>query len=412
MTALVLGGTTPHISLIEHLHMRGYQVILVDYLDNPPAKEYADIHIKESTLDKEAVLKIASENNVDLVVSACIDQANSVCCYVAEQLDLPHPYSYDTSILVTVKTEMKRIFKQYDIPTSWYKDVDEEMNIDWSDITFPAVVKPADCNSSKGVKSVENKEQAVKFLKEALNFSRSKKAIIEGYVNGIEIQVDCMAETDNAYVVMTRQKKKLSSGKNDELNSSGSIIPSPVCESISSELNDIAKKIAKAFSLENTPFFYQAIVDKNNEVNVLEFAPRVGGGLSYYLLKKIAGFDAVDAVIDSYLGMKKKHSIMKPDKYYSTNLLYMNEGVFDHISGFEEAEKNGIIMSSFVTKKTGDVIDGSLKSGNRVGAFIVCSDSPDDLINKEKEAYGYIDIIDTEGRSVIKKWRNRIETPC
>ena len=48
--ALVLGGTNPHIELIKQLKERGYYVVLVDYLDNPPAKKYADIHEQESFL--------------------------------------------------------------------------------------------------------------------------------------------------------------------------------------------------------------------------------------------------------------------------------------------------------------------------------------------------------------------------
>ena len=50
-TAIVLGGTSPHIALIQKLKDRGYYTILVDYLNNPPAKKVADMHIKESTLD-------------------------------------------------------------------------------------------------------------------------------------------------------------------------------------------------------------------------------------------------------------------------------------------------------------------------------------------------------------------------
>ena len=55
--AIVLGGTDDHIKLIELLKSKDYFVILVDYYENPPAKNAADKHIQESTLDKEAVVK-------------------------------------------------------------------------------------------------------------------------------------------------------------------------------------------------------------------------------------------------------------------------------------------------------------------------------------------------------------------
>src|SRR5690554_5176276 len=116
--AIVLGGTVPHIALIERLKMRGYYTVLVDYLSDPPAKEYADEHIQESTLDPRIVLEIARNIETDLVISACIDQANAIACYVAERLNLPHPYSYDTALDVTQKHRMKSIMEQAGIPTS------------------------------------------------------------------------------------------------------------------------------------------------------------------------------------------------------------------------------------------------------------------------------------------------------
>lgn len=402
--AVVLGGTAPHIELINQLKTRGYYVILVDYLDDPPAKKYADMHIKESTLNNDGVLEIAKENKADLVISACIDQANSTCCYVAEKLGLPHPYSFETSIDVTVKSRMKKLMMDNGVPTSWYQAAKDIGSIDWDKVSFPAVVKPVDCNSSKGVHKVEDIDEAKDFFAEALKLSRSGEAIIEGFVSGTEIQVDCFARDDDAKVILTRQKKQLSRDSKEELNSKGSVIPAHICEGKDDQLNSIATNIAKAFGLKNTPFFYQAIADDNGSIYVLEFAPRIGGGLSYYILKELAGFDAVHYVINSYLGIREKLTYKTVDHYYSTNLIYMNEGIFDHIVGFEEAVDNGFIKECFISKEKGTEISSDMRSGNRVGAFIVEADSPDKLIQKENEAYEIIDVIDADGKSKMRKW--------
>lgn len=404
-TAIVLGGTAPHIELIQQLKSRGYYVILVDYLDNPPAKVFANEHIKESTLDQDKVLEIARKNKAELIISACIDQANSVCCFVAEKLDLPHPYSYETSVLVTEKNQMKRLMVDNNIPTSDFQQENDMYHIDWSKVKFPAVVKPSDCNSSKGVRKVSNIEEGKKYLIEALNYSRTKQAIVEEFVSGTEIQVDCFATNDDAMVILTRQKKHIQLEDSEELNSEGSIIPAPICEGRTDILKEIAYKISKAFNLKNTPFFYQAIIDKNGKIFVLEFAPRVGGGLSYYILKNIAGFDAVKAVIDSYLGITVTPKSCNLDYYYSTNLLYMNEGLFDHITGLDEAKEKKIILESFVTKKPGTYVDSNLRSGNRVGAFIVKAKSIDELKKLENKAYSLIDVIDNNGQSKKRNWR-------
>ncbi len=402
-TAIVLGGTSPHIELIRQVKALGCFVILIDYLSNAPAIPHADEFIQESTLDKEKVLQIARERNASLVISACIDQANSTCCYVAEKLGLPLPYSYETSLDVTDKGRMKAKMVAGGIPTSefqLFKSIDE---VDWSKVVFPAVVKPVDCNSSKGVRRVDDMEDAKMRGEEALLTSRSGRGIIEGFNKGREIQIDCLAGTDGAKVILTREKKHADFTVSAELNSTGSIFPAPCCKGREDELAAIANKIATTFGLRNTPFFYQAVVCDSGIINVLEFAPRVGGGLSYYLIKELAGFDPVKAVIQSFLG-ERIYAVTKTQvRFSSTNIMYMEEGVFDHVTGLEELKASGLIKEFFVKQEKGAKVSGSIRSGNRVATFIIEADSLEELLDKQRLAYQSVDIIDVNGKSVMRR---------
>lgn len=401
--AIVLGGTVPHITLIKKLKVRGYYVALIDYLDNPPAKGFADEHIQASTLDQEKVLEISREKNASLVISTCIDQANSVCCYVAEKLGLPHPYSYKTSLDVTDKGLMKKIMADNAIPTSSYTLTDSVGNIDWSKVSYPAVVKPVDCNSSKGVRRVESDEETKARVAEALELSRTHKAIIEGFNQGNEIQVDCVSTNDGVKVVLTRQKKKIvGKGNQMVLNSTGSILPAPLTDDLNKQAQKIAEKIATSFGLKNTPFFYQAIVTEKG-IQVLEFAPRIGGGLSYYVIKELAGFDVVEAAIDSFIGNPIIFEGKQFAKCYSTNLLYMLPGVFDHVEGLEELKNNGTAYEIFVMKNKGTEVDCDMRSTNRVAAFVLEADSYAELNNKEKEVIKSVEVRDEEGNPLLNR---------
>lgn len=397
--ALVLGGTAPHKLLVEKLHERGYYVVLVDYLTNPPAKQLAEEHIQASTLDKEKVLEIAKEKNASLVISTCIDQANSVCCYVAEQLNLPHPYSYETSLLVTNKGLMKKRMKEYSVPSSSFILTKDVVDVDWNQVNFPCVVKPVDCNSSKGVHRADSFEEAKSYVEKAIQLSQTNEAIIEDFCLGDEIQVDCMALENDADVVMTRSKVKMAFGEGAVLNSVGSIVPAQIPEKLLPELKTIAQNIARGFGLHNTPFFYQAIVSED-KVNVLEFAPRVGGGLSFYMIKNFVGFDAVEAAIDSFLGYPVKESFYVPEKVYRTCLLYAKPCTFDHVEGVEELKKNGIIKEFFITKAKGDAIDGDMRSSNRVASFIVEAGNLSELQKHVSLCLNRVKVIDSEGNNV------------
>lgn len=401
--AIVLGGTVPHVQLIQKLKARGYYVVLADYLDNPPAKRFADEHVKVSTLDQDAVLSLARQREAALVISACIDQANSTCCYVAERLGLPHPYSYKTSLDVTDKGLMKRIMVENEIPTSTFQVVKDASEVAWRHVEYPAVVKPVDCNSSRGVRRVDSQEEAERRILEALPMSRTGHAIIEGFNEGIEIQVDCVAGRNGTKVLMTRQKQKINSDAGSfVLQSYGSIVPARLDEQNLQQVRDIAVKIATAFELRNTPFFFQAIVTKTG-VKVLEFAPRIGGGLSYYMLREWTGFDSVDAVIESFLGHDVPSDAKCRDGLMASCIIYATSGMLDRIEGLQELKRTGAAREVFAYKTHGAKLDGDMRSSNRVAAFIVEDSSLAGLLRKEREALSRIEVYDVSGRKMLKR---------
>lgn len=399
--AFVLGGTVPHKQLIKELKKIGYYVFLIDFTDNPPALSEADEHIKASTLDKEAVLQLAQEKNIDLIISTCIDQANSTCCYVAEKMNLPKPYSYATSLDVTKKGLMKTIFKNNGVPTSDFyileKNQEKEIRL-----PFPFVIKPTDANSSKGVFKIENENEFYDKIDISLGISREGKAIVEGFVSGTEIQVDCIAINGKATVLMTRDKTTLEqSGK--ELQVSGFEIPGHVCSKYMNEIKEIAQKIVDAFSLTNTAFFYQAICNDNG-VFVLEFAPRIAGGTTYDMVQIYSGFEYQKAAINSFLQNPIELSYEKTEYKYVSRFLYMKPGVFETIKSLDECLLNKEIDFYFPFVNSGKQITSSMNSGNRIGAIMVKDVAYEKAEERISKCMAKISILDKDGNDV-SFWR-------
>lgn len=102
------------------------------------------------------------------------DHINAVCCYVAEKLGLPHPYSYENALDATRKSRMKPLFNKYGILTPEYYilDWDEKREIR---LEFPLVVKPSDSNSSKGVFALQTKKIFTTRLKRPFRIQRKAK---------------------------------------------------------------------------------------------------------------------------------------------------------------------------------------------------------------------------------------------
>ena len=194
--AIVLAGGFDQIALIKELKKKAYYVLLLDYFENPPAKSFADIHIQVSTLDYEKVKEIAVHNKVDLVITACTDQALLIAAKISEELNLPFYLKSDKASLVTNKKLMKNVMIKNNIPTSQYIVANDLSLIDKTSLNYPLVIKPVDCNSSKGVKKVYNEKMLSEYFSQALALSRDKCVIIEDFVEGEEI-LTCHKITDS-----------------------------------------------------------------------------------------------------------------------------------------------------------------------------------------------------------------------
>lgn len=395
--AIVLGGTNPHIQLLRKLKERGYYTVLVDYYPNPPAKPYADEHVQESTMDKEVVLEIAKLKNADLVITTNIDQANTTACYVAEKLHLPHPYSYETSLNVTDKSRMKTMMWENGISTSMYLICNSLKEIQLSDLTFPLVVKPADSNGSRGVYKCSNIQELFKYFNLSKEASKNGKVIIEGYVDGTEVSFYYFIQEGKAHYITSNQRFRFKTGTAGVIQSAGGLYPVALSKNIYEKMQINADRIAKVFNLDNTPIFIQAIATDDN-IYVIEFAPRIGGGLSYRLIENENQFDIINAAIDSFLGKKAALNIFQPDQYSAVMNVYAPGIVMGHFYGIDEITSKGIAKEFYPYKMPGSEVSKDMSSGSRVGAFFIQGKTEQDIYNKIYFINESIEVYDSFGR--------------
>lgn len=401
--AIVLGGTVPHVHLIEILKERGFYTVLLDYTPNPPAKEFADEHLPVSTLDKEAVLEVALEKRASLVISTNVDQANVTCCYVAEKMGLYAPYSYETALDVTDKQRMKKIMWENDIPTSRYVQVASLKEMERLDLSFPVIVKPADSNSANGVKRAYTQEEVVKYLPDALKYSRNGKAIVEEFITGKEISAYGVVVNGEAKLLMHQERVSVYDGEDKVIKCYASLAPSRISENAALKAEKILTLIAQAFHLDNTPLFFQGIVD-GDDISVIEFAPRVGGGISFQTIKDATGYDIIAAALYSYLNIPISIDNWHPmDGRYAVNQIYGTDGVYDKTTGDNEILKDGTVKVLSFYKHKGDIIDSSRASSSRIGVMVVSDTTEEGLRKKISKAFSRLDSFDIKGKSIIRR---------
>ncbi len=395
---LVLAGGFPQIELIKKLKSRGYFVLLADWNENPVAKEYCDKYYKESTLDVEKIKKIALDEKVKFIITVCTDQALLTVAKVSEELGLPCYIDYETALNVTNKQYMKEVFLKNGIPSAKYVILDDFDSDKLKDFRYPLITKPVDCNSSKGVKKANDELELKKYFYEAKSMSRTNTAIIEEFITGSEITVDVYIENGKAIVLSTSNSEKIAD--NDKFVIFRTLNPST--PNLDEKIRAIAQQIADAFNLKNTTMLIQMLADGDN-VYVIEFSARTGGGVKYILVKDVCGFDVIDAIIDLTEG-KKVNAQISPRKYnyISNEFVYCKPGVFDHLEGFEELKQKNIVKDYYLFKHKGAGFDGITNSGDRICGFTVTADSPEELLNKHRMVNSTFKVINNSGEDMAR----------
>lgn len=397
MKILVLAGGSDQIALITELKNRNHEVVLVDYFENPPARPYADKHYCASTLDVDAVKDIAVEEKVNLICTACTDQALLTVANVSEQLNLPCYISYQTALNVTNKSYMKKVMSENGIPTSKFVILDKVDLDAISGFKLPLVVKPVDCNSSKGVKRIDDLDELPRYLEEAINLSRTKTAIVEEFKIGNEISVDYYVEGTEAKFLSATSSIKIK-------NKNSFTILCSDYPAVSNEQTDILKtvgnQVANAFGLKDCPLFIQMIAN-GNDINIIEFSARMGGGSKYNLIHVLSGVNIMSKYVDLILGSKSSVSPSPQVNFCKMVYIYCNPGTLDFVDGLDTLKEEGIIEDYFLYKTKGMEITKAETSGDRPAGYLITASTAEELERKLEYADSHIHVISTSGTDIM-----------
>lgn len=397
MRIIVLAGGFDQIALIEELKRRNHIVILIDYFENPPAKPYADKHIVASTLDVDQVKKIAKDEKAELICTACTDQALLTVAKVSEDLNLPCYISYQTALNVTNKSYMKNVLMKNNIPTAKYivSSTLDEASI--NSLKFPLVVKPVDCNSSKGVKRVDSVTELSEYFNEAVECSRSGLAVVEEYKEGQEISADFYIENGTVKLLSATNSFKIPHRRSFTIL--GSSYPG-INNMQEAKLIKIATDITRVFELNNCPLLIQLIAN-GKDLSVIEFSARMGGGSKYRLIETLCGVNIMSKYVDLILGGCPSVLPSKKVNFCKVIYCYCKPGIFDHIEGLQDLKDEGIIAEYFIYKTKGMKIDHAENSGDRILGYLVVADNTEDIDVKIKKADSAIRVVDMAGNDIL-----------
>ncbi|MDR2313247.1 MAG: ATP-grasp domain-containing protein [Spirochaetaceae bacterium] len=191
---LILGAGIMQGPAIRSAKDMGLETVVIDGDPQAPLAAAADrfecIDLKDIHGIEALARTLMAEGGLDGVMTAGTDFSASVA-WTAEKTGLPG-ISYESALDASDKERMRRRFAQAGLPSPAFTVLREIPPAGDLSVGYPAVVKPVDNMGGRGCRRVDTFAELRDAVEGALRFSRSRRAIVEEYMEGPEFSVDAV----------------------------------------------------------------------------------------------------------------------------------------------------------------------------------------------------------------------------
>ena len=382
MNILILGASNNQIDLIIAAKNKKNNIYLVDPNDNPPGKKFSFFYIQEDIRNVVSIINKIKSFSIDACISDQSDVGLLSQSIICRELNI-YSITYEKALICTQKDSQINFLSKklpklipashfFDHPSDLFLFLDNKISglDEW-------VVKPKNSQGSKGV-FILNKEKYKEQIVNSYKESFGRGLILQKHIIGKEFSVEAYIYKGNVGILAITEKEHYPD--NDCLDKRNVYFGS-INFDIEKNLSTAHKQIISAIEIESSMSHAEYIVDKDNNVYLIEFAARGGGGsISGKLLPFLTGFSSVDFLIAVSLNIepklqfgdyRMKFAIMhflEPNQKFPENF---NPKNYYFVLHCEYKESN-------ITKNTPD------DSRDRPGYFIVTGKNLEDVNNNEK----------------------------
>ncbi len=294
---MLLGGLRYLLPVIEVAHRHGIHVITVDYLPDNIAHKYSDEYHNVSIIDKEAVLKLAQQLQIDGIMSFAVDPGVVAAAYTAEKMGLPFQCSYEAACILQDKSRFRKFLADngFNVPNArGYSEADDALK-DVNYFNWPVIVKPVDSAGSKGVTRVDVPADLPAAIAHALDCSPSRHFIIEDFLE----KVGCSSDTDSLsvdgdLVFCTFNNQYFDEDAENEYTPAAYSWPSSMPQAALDELRRELQRLVDLMEMKTGLYNIETRLCSNGKAYIMEVSPRAGGNRLAEMLKYVTGEDIIE----------------------------------------------------------------------------------------------------------------------
>ncbi len=393
---MLLGGLRYLIPVIEAAHKLGIYVITCDYLPDNIAHKYSDEYCNVSIVDKEAVLKIAQEKQIDGIMSFAVDPGVITAAYVQEQMGLPAFGPYESVCILQNKDRFRQFLTEhgFNVPKAkGFSSVEEALS-GLNDFEWPLIVKPTDSAGSKGVKKVESIEYLEDALRYAFEYSHSHRVIVEEFIEkqGCSSDSDCFS-VDGELKFVSFSAQYFDENAQNPYTPAAYSWPSTMTKEQEAELTSELQRLLSLLKMKTSVYNVETRVGTNGKTYIMEVSPRGGGNRLSEMVRFATGIDLITNAVRAAIG----DTVIKLEQktyegHWAEIILHADcDGIFKDLIISDKLKAN--IVEEDLWVKKGEKISGFNAANNAIGTLVLKFDTEEDLKSVLTNQKKYLKII-------------------
>ena len=391
-TVLFVGAGRHQRRAIEHARGNGLRVVAVDRNVDALGLAAADVAAVVDFSDVAAVTEIGEQNRADGVLTVSADRAVPVVAAVAEKLGLPG-IGIETAQRMTHKLAMRDALARSDVPQPPFARVRVHDDIAAALLTSgtPAVLKPVDSGGQRAVFRVESAADVERDLEEALTESPTREAMVEAFVEGIEMNGIVIARGGEP-ALLTLSDRLRPPGIGFGVGWMHVYPPSIPVEQLE-RAERIAVDSVRALGLRDGIAFPQLIAAPDGRVVVVEVAARIPGGQMADLVRHAVGVDLVDIALRQALGEDVEDELALPRfsqplaiRFFTAQPGPLPTGRVLSIGSLEPVLAAEGVVQADTYLEVGETIRPVRRDGDRRGYVIAVGDTSDTAVRRADDA--------------------------
>ena len=398
-TVLFVGAGRHQRRAIAQARAGGLRVVAVDRNPEAPGLAEADIAEVVDFSDVDAVIEVARSHAVDGVLTISADRAVPVVAAVAEALGLPG-IGTETAYVMTQKIAMRRVLADAGVPQPEFAAVRnvQEGYAALDRVGLPAVLKPADSGGQRGVFRLETADDLERHLHVALAESPTDEAIIEAYVEGLELNG----------LVIVRDGEAFPLTLSDRLRPPGigfgvgwiHVYPATIYADQLEAAERVAVHAVHALGLRDGIAFPQLLATDDGRVLVIEVAARIPGGQMADLARHAVGVDLIEIALLQAVGENVPDEVARPRftqplaiRFLTASPGPLPTGTVTEIGSLEKVSAFPGVVQADVYLSVGETIRPVRLDGDRRGYVIAIADTNVEALERAEAAAQLVDVV-------------------